>query len=301
MMKDFLIGLVLGIILMYVLIQFKEKNEYKFISIILFISILGLLAYDGFLFLKGNEVTDVNRLTALSSFISTILGFSGTYTIFHLTRKKEIEKANTDAAKEQKRIMFEENKEKNRLETEIKKENAKREEEARREAEYAQDMLFSLLRYTMEETKSIVKLIHSKYLIATFYDESKTIKEYLKETPKDEHIRLCTQINKLKSDDSLYIELQQTLDKNLKSNLVYDDNWTKYLKYEEHNNRKDIIDWINFLRNKDLDVGMFLIHRSIVSLMLKLKEHDHIGESDKYITKIQSNTELIEENMNEYK
>jgi hypothetical protein len=278
-MEEFLIGLVLGIILMYVLIQFKEKNEYKFISIILFIAILGLLAYDGFLFLKGNEVTDVNRLTALSSFISTILGFSGTYTIFHLTRKKEIDKANNDA----------------------KKEIARRDEEAKKEEEYAQDMLFSLLRYTMEETELIVKLIHSKYLISTYQAESKTIKEYLKKTPKDEYNRLCTQINKLKSDDSLYVELQQTLDKYLKSNLVYDDNWTKYLKYEEHSKRKNVIDWINCLRNKDLDVDMFLIKRSIVSIMLQLKEHRHIGESDKYTTKIQSNTDLIEENMNRFK
>lgn len=262
-----LMGMIIGVILCFTFSKHKnfcKRYKIKVIAVsiaIVVLILLILLGYAIFLFFYGKGITDNERLSALSSFIGPILGFLSTFIIFKIT---------SDIQKKQ-------------------------------EKEYYNEMLFSLLRYTIQETSSIVTLIHNKFLISEIVEGKTEIYKNLEKTPKDEHRRLCKEIENLrKNKHETYKELEHILAKNLKDNLVYDEDWTKYLRYEYAKNRRNIINWINILNNKDLDVSLFLMNRNIISIIVQIKELNYIDKVDLVNDHLRDSEYLIKETMDIY-
>lgn len=270
---------ILVILYIYLIANRKNKLEdEKLLKIISFAVILVLIYEINSLYLSG-EVDNADRLTFASTFISTVGGFVGAYLIFYLTIKHDESK----------------------------------------EKEYSKDMMFSLLEYTLEETNTVVLSIYTKFFEMTdgvkkldchknlekiiVDDLYKDLMNELKEARDIQKIKELKGLEKtiiLNDKDHMYLKLQEIMYSKLNyKKIVYDEKWSNYLRHEYHDYRRYIINWINILSSKDINIPSFLFHREAVINIFKAKDINK-GQSSTSNAEIYSNIELMEMFVKEY-
>ncbi len=257
----FLIIIFIGVIIFY---RKKIHNNTfeKSLKMIIFMFIVFMILTIIYICINGDEITDSNILSAIVSITAPVIAFSGAYILFELGHIK--------------------NKQENK--------------------EYAEDMLFSLLKHTIIETDSITYLIYMKCLIREVADTSKQISELISETPKLEYMRFKNKLIDIKKNNTKFIEELNTLICVSKLNkLVYDNEWTKYMKYIKHEYREMIIRWIGILNSKEIEIDFFLNYRNSVALVLQLLQEDNSGKIGilEDLEKIRTLEKIIEDYMND--
>jgi len=186
-------------------------------------------------------ITDANVLMATVSFISPFIAFTGAYSLSEMNYKKSefIRKQQEDDAED-------------------------------KQEQYALDMLYSLLSFTIKEQHELWQLyalrIVQEYELRYGIDEIETL---FKDSTLYEMLAEPYEIgekaeilNGIIND----IEFSDKEDKESKFNvrgcfseLIYDKNWTAYLYYINKENREHIVKWFNYLEENKTRMSITLI------------------------------------------
>ncbi|MCC0697771.1 hypothetical protein [Clostridioides sp. ES-S-0048-02] len=256
-----LIVVLIGIIIFYRKKMHNNTFE-KSLKMIIFMFIVFMILTIIYICINGENITDSNILSAIVSITAPVIAFSGAYTLFELGHIK--------------------NKQENK--------------------EYAEDMLFSLLKHTIIETDSMTYLIYMKCLIREVANTSKQIPELISDTPKLELERFENKLRDIKKNNIKFMEELNTLICPSKLNkLVYDNEWTKYMKYIKHEYREIIIRWIDILKSEEIETNFFLNYRNSVILVLQILQEENNGRIRilGQFEKIRTLEKIIEDYMND--
>lgn len=224
------IGLVIGIV---IVMRFSKKIETnKFYSTVVISTICILIIFIIGIIVLGwnnNKISDSDVLMTLATILGPIIGYAGAYQIFTIQRKSDNES----------------------------------------KKEYALDMLYSLIDNTLEQTDVILFRIVATITVLIqcgvlkYFSEDEELRyrfEYLDLendesgiflflwTLEEEHI--FPQIGKLKT--TFYNEVNNDVEVD---GLIYDESWYEHLAYldnESKKYRKDIISWINLIKNTEI-------------------------------------------------
>lgn len=166
-----------------------------------------------------------------------------------------------------------------------------------KEKEYAEDMLSNLLYVTLKETNGVVGKIYKSYKIQCIGEE----KELNIKNDKYEESRAFTSglLSLYDNENKSRLDALRKIIKEEKLNkLVYDSDWTKYLKHIEKNKRASIIKWLNLLKSDEINESLFLTSRELMITTIQLNPlNKYISDIDK----VKNLNDIIEKNLNEFK
>lgn len=239
----------------------RSKTEKSVIGVedllLPFISIFVIIAF--VLIAKswnGKDITDANVLSAIVSFISPFIAFTGAYSLAEYNNKRSEGIREKEEEKEKEKIAEQERKEREKID------NEKKEEEL-----YAKDMLYSLLEYTVKETEGLISRIHQNSIYRRALKDKMDLKCICNRSVTEEKklFRKClldADINDVEYKE----QILKILSENNVVNLVYDSDWTKYMRYVTSKERQSIISWIHTLKNNDF--YMIPYNRDIIITIL---------------------------------
>lgn len=266
--------MLLGALLMFIVIKLISKDEEYILVTVVVIGIISLIFFYWMkLFL---ELDSNDRLPILTSFFSPILGFSGTYLIFHLTSKKEKKKAIAEFEKEKLKLQSESKKEEQKRQQEL----MKQEEEKKDKLEHKKNMLYSMLEYSVIHTRILTKEIEQWY--KNNYKNINFSKEYnLTGNLKDDFETMI--LVKSKTDCGLFMDFSFQMDNifrkkvnqyKIANNVIYINNWYDYLDcVPTVKDVQSITLWINLIKNSDMRTEgytyKFLVNRDNINKIIQ--------------------------------